>query len=152
MTPGKVRAATLVTKAAQVESMLQAVRALPLSSLDEFESDPRNPAAGESYLRRALEALFDLSRHILAKAFAEAPSEYKSVAAALGRVAVLDDSQVALMLDIAGYRNRMVHFYDEISSQELYEILTGQMEDVAVLLEALLGWAQMNPQRVDGAL
>ena len=132
--------------------MLQAVRALPLSSLDEFESDPRNPAAGESYLRRALEALFDLSRHILAKAFAEAPSEYKSVTAALGRLGVLDDAQVALMLEIAGYRNRMVHFYDEISSHELYEILTRQLDDVAILLQALLSWAQTNPQRIDGTL
>ncbi len=30
-------------------------------------SDRRNPAAAESYLRRSLEAIFDIGRHILAK-------------------------------------------------------------------------------------
>ena len=32
-------------------------------------------AAGESYLRRTLEALLDISRHVLAKGFARAPSD-----------------------------------------------------------------------------
>ena len=57
MTPGKVRAVTVVQKAAQVQGMLRGIECLPLSDLAAFEADPRNPASAESYLRRALEAL-----------------------------------------------------------------------------------------------
>ena len=43
------------------------IRELPMLSLDAFTSDKRTSAAAESYLRRALEALFDIGRHIVAK-------------------------------------------------------------------------------------
>jgi uncharacterized protein YutE (UPF0331/DUF86 family) len=152
VTPGRMRAATLLAKAAQVNAMLDGIRALPLGSLQEFQSDPRNPASAESYLRRALEALLDLGRHMLAKAFAEGPSEYKAVANALVRTGLLDERQGLLMTELAGYRNRMVHFYDEVSDRELYEICTRQLGDVESLLEALLEWARRHIEKVDGTL
>lgn len=49
MTPAKMRAATLLAKAAQVNAMVEGIRRLPLATLAEFESDPRNPAAAESW-------------------------------------------------------------------------------------------------------
>jgi hypothetical protein len=60
--------------------MLAALRALPLSSYEQFAADPRNPAAAESFLRRGLEALLDLGRHVLAKRFGRATTEYREIA------------------------------------------------------------------------
>jgi len=117
-----------------------------------FEADPRNAAAAESYLRRALEALLDLGRHILAKGIGKGPAEYKEVALTLARAQVLDESQGALLVRLAGYRNRLVHFYDEVSDEELYEICTEHSADLSALLEALLGWVRQHPELVDGRL
>jgi len=89
MTPGKVRAVTVVQKAAQVQGMLRGIERLPLSDLAAFEVDPRN---------------------------------------------------------------RLVHFYDEVSDQELYEICTQHAGDVRDLLEALLGWVRQHPELVEGRL
>lgn len=36
-------------------------------SQQEFLGDPRNVGAAESFMRRALEAVFDVGRHLLAK-------------------------------------------------------------------------------------
>ena len=47
-------------------------------SQEEFLADKRNPAVTESYLRRCLEAVFDLSRHILAKSYGFKELEYKN--------------------------------------------------------------------------
>jgi uncharacterized protein YutE (UPF0331/DUF86 family) len=152
MTPGKVRAVTVVQKAAQVQGMLAGIEGLPLSDMAAFEADPRNAASAESYLRRALEALLDLGRHILAKGIGQGPAEYKEVAIALARAHVLDESQGALLVRLAGYRNRLVHFYDEVSDEELYEICTQHSADLSALLEALLGWVRRHPELVDGRL
>lgn len=57
-----------------VQRMVEEIRSLPLGSLDEFISDRRNIGAAESCLRRALEALLDFGRHLLAKVFGEAVS------------------------------------------------------------------------------
>jgi uncharacterized protein YutE (UPF0331/DUF86 family) len=132
--------------------MVRGIRALPLESVADFRAEARNVAAAESYLRRALEALLDLGRHVLAKGFGEGPSEYKALAPALQRTGVLDERQASLLLELAGYRNRMVHFYDEISDRELYEICTRQLGDIELLLEALLGYARDHPEMVDGGL
>ena len=53
---------------------------------------------------------------------------------------------------MAGYRNRMVHFYQEISNQELYEICSRQLGDVESLLNALLKWVNDHPEKIDRSL
>jgi len=152
MTPGKVRAVTVVQKAALVQGMLAGIERLPLSDPAAFDADPRNAASAESYLRRALEALLDLGRHILAKGIGKGPAEYKEVALTLARAQVLDESQGALLVRLAGYRNRLVHFYDEVSDEELYEICTQHAGDIGDLLDALLGWVRRHPELVEGRL
>ena len=152
MTPGKVRAVTVVQKATQVQGMLAGIERLPLSDPAAFAADPRNAASAESYLRRALEALLDLGRHILAKGFGQGPAEYKEVALGLARAQVLGESQGALLVRLAGYRNRLVHFYDEVTDEELFEICTQHAGDVGDLLDALLGWVRRHPEQVEGRL
>jgi len=56
----------------------------------------------------------DLGRHILAKGFACGVSEYKEIASALVEERVLNTGESARFKTLAGYRNRMVHFYHEI--------------------------------------
>src|SRR3990172_7784742 len=114
MTEAPIKAAIVAEKVAFVRRMGEAMRQLPLSDYENFAADPRNAAAGESYLRRALEALFDLGRHILAKGFAKAPAEYKAIAAGLVMEGVISEEEGRKLKEMAGYRNRMVHFYDEI--------------------------------------
>jgi hypothetical protein len=62
-----IRSAIVTERVSWVRTMLAALRRLPLSTYEEFMADPRNPAAAESSLRRALEALLDSARHILAQ-------------------------------------------------------------------------------------
>ena len=76
MTPGTIRGSIVGERVAWVRQMLDGLRQLPLDSIESFRQDPRNPAAAESYLRRAIEALLDLGRHILAKGFGVAAAEY----------------------------------------------------------------------------
>jgi uncharacterized protein YutE (UPF0331/DUF86 family) len=149
MSPSQLRAKIVVERMAWVKKMLANVRALPLDTYATFQSDPRNVAAAESYLRRALEALLDLGRHVLAKGFGQAVTEYKEVAMALVQTGVLNQQNGNLLRELAGYRNRMVHFYHEISDQELYEICTVRLNDVNVLLAAIIDWIKAHPELID---
>jgi uncharacterized protein YutE (UPF0331/DUF86 family) len=152
MTPSKLRAKVIVERSSWVKNMLASVRSLPLDSLETFRADPRNVAAAESYLRRALEALFDLGRHILGKGFGRAISEYKEISRALVQQKVMSEENGRTLNKIAGYRNRMVHYYQEISSQELYEILTHDLKDIEDLFSVILKWIQQHPEIVDQEL
>jgi uncharacterized protein YutE (UPF0331/DUF86 family) len=152
MSPGKISEKVLTDRLTWIEEMIAGIRALPLTGLDAFTKDPRNVAAAESYLRRSLEALLDIGRHIMAKAFDKAVSEYKGIPDALQEVGVLSEDEAHLMRDMAGYRNRLVHFYDRVSPEELYGICTGQIDDVRRIANRLRDWAASHPELVDRAL
>ncbi len=149
MTYSRLRADVVAERTAWINNMLVRLRRLPLDTYTAFAADPRNVAAAESYLRRALEALLDLGRHVLAKAFGQAVIEYKEIARALVEVGVLDKEGGDLLYALAGYRNRLVHFYHEVSDQELYDICSQQLGDVESLLGAILGWIRAHPDVVD---
>lgn len=152
MSPGRIRATVIADKAQIIERMLDGVETLPLATESEFLADSRMVAAGESFLRRCLEALFDIGRHILAKGFGEPAAEYKEIAQKLGERGVLETDQVERLRAMAGYRSRLVHFYDEVTPVELYTILTNHIEDIRKLTDALRTWLAVHPDRVDESL
>jgi len=149
MTPSKLRAKTIVDRIGIVRQMLDNLRTVPLGSLEEFTSNPLNAPASESYLRRALEALMDLGRHILAKGFGRGVSEYKKVGAELGEVGVLGRDELALFRKMAGYRNRMVHLYEEVTTEELYQICAEHLDDFDIIIGAIMTWIRQHPEKLD---
>ncbi|MBC7225857.1 MAG: DUF86 domain-containing protein [Thermoflexales bacterium] len=146
MTPGKISQRVVADRLAWVERMLGEIRSLPLADREAFFADRRNLWAAESCLRRALEALLDLGRHILAKGFGVGVTEYREIAAALGERDVLSPDEVALLRTLAGYRNRLVHFYHEVSPEELYEICRQRLSDVEEIAAAYRRWLGEHPE------
>lgn len=152
MTPSSVRLVVVAERTAWIRRMVEGMRRLPLESLETFLEDPRNAAAAESYLRRALEGLLDLGRHILAKGFGTAAAEYKDVGSKLTEHGLLSPEEGRILRRLAGYRNRLVHFYDEIGDAELYRICTEHLEDVTFILDRLLAWIEAHPEKVDRSI
>src|SRR4030042_6923043 len=105
MTPADIDPKVWTQRAAGSLEMIGALRDLPLKNKGEFLQNRHNVAAAESYLRRSLEALFDIGRHILAKRFAFPATEYKEIASALLVKKILSEDEAELMRKMAGYRN-----------------------------------------------
>jgi uncharacterized protein YutE (UPF0331/DUF86 family) len=152
VTPGPISQKVVVAKSEIVREMLAGIRTLPLDSERDFRADPRMVAAGESYLRRGIEALIDLGRHLLARGFGKLVPEYAEVAAELGRRGVLDPAIATRLRVMARYRNRLVHFYDEVTPAELYRILSSELADIEEALAGLLSWVAQHPVQVDTSL
>ena len=149
MSPERISQRIVSYRIDWIERMIREVRLLPLESYKEFLADRRNIWSAESCLRRALEGLMDLGRHILAKGYAKGVSEYKEIAYGLQECGVLASEEAEMFRILAGYRNRMVHFYHEISSEELYTICSQQLEDVEGLLDSVKKWLKNHPEMLD---
>ncbi|MFB3926892.1 MAG: DUF86 domain-containing protein [Syntrophales bacterium] len=152
MTKAPIKSVIVTEKVAYIRTMIESIRKLPLSTFDDFIVDFRTPAAAESYLRRALESLFDLGRHILAKGFALAPAEYKQIAVELVKQHVLSEHEGGVLRQMAGYRNRMAHFYDEILPGELYRICRDDLTDLEAISQAFVDWLRAHPEKIDTTL
>lgn len=152
MTPSKIRLKSVVAKAELIREMLAAIETLPLASEEEFSADVRMIAAGESFLRRSLEALLDLGRHVLSKGFGKVVPDYAAVADELVAQGILPPESAAKLRLMARYRNRMVHFYDDVTPSELYGILAKERGDVEKILVAIQRWLDAHPQVCDQEL
>ena len=152
MTAGLASRRVVADRLAIVAQLLALIRELPLADRDTFFADARNVAAGESCLRRSLEALLDLGRHILAKGYGVGVSEYKEIANGLHRCEVLSAADAELLRLLAGYRNRLVHFYHEVAAQELFTLCSEKLGDLEQICGAYSGWAKAHPEKLDEAL
>jgi uncharacterized protein YutE (UPF0331/DUF86 family) len=102
-----------------------------LSSLREDNFlDGDTPAIAESHIRRSLEAIFDIGRHIIARTAGKGIVEYKEVANALGTAGFVTKDLSERLKLMAGYRNRLIHFYHEITDKELFLIVKNNLSDM----------------------
>ena len=62
---------------------------------------------------------------------------------------VLTEKEAELLTKMAGYRNRMTHFYHEITPEELYEICRDHIDEVTLVLDRLIEWLKANRDRID---
>ncbi|MHB8182255.1 MAG: type VII toxin-antitoxin system HepT family RNase toxin [Candidatus Desulforudaceae bacterium] len=114
---------------------------------EDFLADRIITGAAESYLRRSLEAIFDIGRHILAKTGSlSLATEYKAIARGLSQKGIVDRKLGLKLVEMAGYRNRLVHLYDEISDQELYDIMAHDLDDIRDFIRQIRNF--LNPNTI----
>lgn len=152
MSPSKITKRVVVDRLDWIEKMIEEIKLLPLNDYETFIRDKRNIWAAESCLRRALEALMDLGRHISAKGFGRGVSEYKEIASSLGEAGVLLNKDEETLRTLAGFRNRMVHFYHEVSDRELFEICSSQLSDITDVSTAIKRWINGHQELIDASL
>ncbi len=152
MSPNKISKRIVADRLDWLEKMVKEINNLPLKDYASFIADRRNVWAAESCLRRALEALMDLGRHIAAKSFGRGITEYKEIASVLKEGGVFHDESYLRFRTLAGYRNRMVHFYHEISDHELFEICTSQLSDIPEIAAVIKDWIYCHPEIMDETL
>jgi uncharacterized protein YutE (UPF0331/DUF86 family) len=138
MTPGTVDLKIVRDRLLLVEQSLEDLRSLPHTDLEDFTSDRRNILAADAALRRGLEALFDVARHLLAKGHGVGSLEYREVARRAGDHGLVGDPSLATrFVEMAGYRNRLTHHYDEVTPAELFAVVSQHLGDLEALGEAL---------------
>ncbi len=124
---------SLTERLVEIENGVFELRKFQDMPLAEFLKG-QNFAIAEHYLRRGLEAVFDISNHILSRssgALVKHPDSYKAVAAILGEIEVVPkDFADGALSQMAGYRNRLVHFYHKVTKEELHEIIQNNLFDL----------------------
>jgi uncharacterized protein YutE (UPF0331/DUF86 family) len=115
----------------QIRTSANRMAKMKILSKEAFLADPDNFAIAEHHLRRALEALFDIGRHIVAKKGFGRPENYKSVIEILGRNSIISMDFSKEILGMAGYRNRLVHGYANVTAEEMYHVIEDRLDDFA---------------------
>ena len=101
------------------------------------------------HLHRALEGVFHIAGHILSRIPGAQATEYAEIARKLGEFKIIDTEFAnTRLVEMAKYRNRLVHFYAQITDEELYGILKNDLKDFGIFLEAVKNLLD-HPDRFD---
>lgn len=140
------------TKLSIIRESLTELEKLAIIPKDKFLSAKTNFAVSEHYLRRALESVFDIAGHIVSRyplSPGKRPHTYKDLALTLVEKKIVEkEFGENTLTKMAGYRNRMVHFYDEITGQEMYEILQNKLIDIETFARTVASVLN-NPEKFD---
>ena len=113
-----------------IRNAVQRLELLSKMPVDEFCRNEDAVDIAENRLRHALEALFDLGRHLVVKSGAGVPSDYRSVIILLRENNILPEDYARQIEGMAGYRNRLIHDYNKVTPEELYVIIETRLSDL----------------------
>lgn len=118
------------TRVSYIEDSLRSLERFKGISYKEFHSNSDNFRIAFYDLHRALEAVMDIGSHILSRIPGARPTSYKDIPRLLEKYKIIPaDFATNQLTKMAGYRNRMVHFYGEIREKEIYSIIQEELED-----------------------
>ena len=137
MTPSAIDLKIVSDRLEIVRSALVELRGLPHDALDVFTGDRRNIWSADALLRRAIEALFDTARHLIAKAHGRGGLEYREVARLAREHELIPPGLTDQFVRIAGFRNRLTHHYDAVTPEELFFIIEQHLGDIDALASEL---------------
>lgn len=135
---------TLALQRAAIEPRLDGIQK-DLKLLREFAVLPKKEFLDDIiidrthlHLRYILEGIFHIGSHILSRLPGGRYTEYKEIAKKLGEYNIVPKTFAEQnLVKMAGYRNRLTHFYAEITPDELYTILQNHLSDVDRFLAAI---------------
>jgi len=128
--PDKVRKITF-EMLASVE-MLEELGRLPE---DEFLSDRHKIASAKYSFLVAIEGAIDLCNHIIAKNALRVPEDYADAFRVLAEKGAFGPEFTATLVQMARFRNRLVHIYWEVDNRELYGYLRDRLQDIREFLK-----------------
>lgn len=117
-----------------LEDMAAMTRLAHLSR-ERYVEDPTNEVLAERYLERAIGRMIDINFHLLTESGQAPPKDYHESFVRLSTLGVMAADLAKEMAMAAGLRNRIVHEYDEIDPERVYEALSFAVQRIPLYLD-----------------
>lgn len=92
-------------------------------------SDLRALGSVKYYLILAIEACVDICNHIIAKEHLDVPESYSECFKILGDRNIISKELSEKLINMAKFRNLLVHLYWKVDDEKIYEILQSELGD-----------------------
>ncbi len=111
-----------------------------LSSLpkEEFLSDSHKVASAKYFLIVSIEAAIDMCNHLISKNRLRVPEDYADTFRVMGEVGAFSKGFVEKLIEMAKFRNRLVHIYWEVDDEAIYEILQEDIQDIKEFVDIFM--------------
>ncbi len=120
----------ILDKLQVIQDTLSKLVILSELSEDEFIEDFKNYDSAKYNLVKVIEAIIDISNHIIARRKLGIPKTFSDTFEILGKSGLISKDEAETYKRMARFRNRLVHFYQEVNDREVYKILKNNLLDI----------------------
>lgn len=114
---------TIEEKLFKLQEITNALNELKAYSKEEFIKDMTINSAAMFNLVIAVEVIVDIGNHILVESFQRSVKTYADIIIELGDVRIIPEEFAQENKDMAKFRNKLIHDYDRVSLDQVYEYL-----------------------------
>jgi len=114
------------------------LREVSRTDLDAFVSNFERIQATKHSLQEAIEACLDIANHIIAAEGFPRAEEYGQFFTTLGEKNVINKDLANRLVEMAKFRNLLVHRYSLVDSKELHKILNENLGDIQEYVKEIL--------------
>ncbi len=105
---------------------------------NKFISDFRNSNSAKYLLQVSIECCLDIANHIIASEKFRNPDDYADSFRVLNEQKIVPDSLIDKLIEMAKFRNRIVHIYWEVDEDLVYDIIQNYLNDFELFIQSIL--------------
>ncbi len=126
------------TKIDVIIDNLDKLNALKAKTFEEFTSDFRNADSTLHRLQTSVQALLDIGGYIIASLGLRTPNTNTDIIEILSEAGYISKEDAETYIKMSQFRNRIVHLYNHIDTETLYDILVNELDDIMQFYTCLI--------------
>jgi len=104
---------------------------------EEIRNNPDINAAVERYLQLAAQATIDLAESVISAKGLRKPGNMGESFYVLNEEGIIDNDLTQELVKMVGFRNVIVHDYEEVDDEIVYDVLHNKLKDIEKFLEII---------------
>ncbi len=125
----------LAKKLARIETCVGELRTL--ARPERLGQDPREERFVEHTLQIAIQSALDAASHVVSDERLGEPRTQRELFDLLARAGWIPDELAATLRNMAGFRNVLVHGYDEVDLEVVRDVLANHLDDLLEFAAAI---------------
>jgi uncharacterized protein YutE (UPF0331/DUF86 family) len=134
----------LVSELRKNVALLQDLSAVPEA---EFLKDPDKIGSAKYHFIVAIESCIDMCNHVISRNGYRAPEDYGDTFRVMNEEGALEPDFSDELVNMAKFRNRLVHIYLDVEDKQVFEILQNRLNDFKKFIDSIslfLGWQNLK--------
>jgi len=121
-----------------IEEHLALLERLAVKDFEDFVREKRNVLSAKHALQESIEACLDIGNHIISRKGYRRPDDYKGIFRVLEEEEILKRDLANKLVEMAKFRNLLVHMYEDVENKKLFSILQNNLNDLKRFIKAIL--------------
>ncbi|GBE35785.1 hypothetical protein BMS3Bbin06_02329 [bacterium BMS3Bbin06] len=118
------------TKIDVIFDNLEKLSSLRTKTYEDFTSDFRNTDSALYRLQTSIQALLDIGSYIIANLGLKMPNTNAEIIKILSDAGYIPEEKIEAYTEMSKLRNRIVHLYNHMDTETLYDIVANEPDDI----------------------